>query len=875
MTVESQSGVRTHEKHSELASAEARMQLYIDERISREPSADVRTSDFFEQHATVRIAEGIARAAVSEVLRRNGSTKEAQASHAHPGRTEQTLELYKRDPSAELVNPADPEYKAKLEESVTEKIKTALLSIDSKERKHFLECLGVLYPELVKCLVLDDSYIDRVYEPHFDTVFDIALDWVMHPEEMDSTHIRVGFGGNQIVGNRIPAYVVGAFRTVEQIHDLYNKFTNWALINSLHDEIRDKELSQQASNLIGEALLEYDRSENGSKLHAAMEVPSAQLAVVMEIDNVGGKHVIPCEVTRGIVSKVYEQMTGSPPDMSMLSQEYRFSSKYPKIVVFNGANAAIYVNKMSRDQVVNTRDATQFFLRKYAEMFHPAVSDALVFQNDTDWTHHSVHSRMLLQYAAYLGRINPELMAQVSDKLAGFEEHHTLDGHLLVRGMPSYLAYAHIHPLIFMDGTTERDWAEKIPMHDAVDPVDAPKYTIYHQGRPERIFGVSRKIYSESATLSGYVDFLRNIQVALDVHTGDFHSVVWQNAQSLCDKANEKAPDNKKKPLNGFLVQAAANIVKNSPFKLEVLNYLKSEAFKTAEDSWVAWQDFCVQLRAQLPKEDPQELGDLIYALTLHQNDVVAFKKALTVARDKGERSHVAVLETHPIARMVSSQLGAVECQVRVGEVPVYYPVEGVDTEIYPTTALPCIDRYRTELEKVTKIEKRTTGTIRFLGKRLGELIEAADISETGYELNDSSAPLVDEVVSQVATNIGNQLVLWESLESNGQLKIEDVQVEFDASVEAVIATLTDRIDMGVGLRGLVLTKLYPQALKMVQERTALQMLTRKAGIQRALYDYKMILRDIDPDEAVAEQKYHLLIEEMNKYKKLDRRRIS
>src|SRR3989344_9220798 len=122
-------------------------------------------------------------------------------------RSRQTFEVF--DYVGNTENPAEAEY-VDVRTKIRRRMVESGIRLSMKEQEY----MGRLLPDLVKALVLDEQYIDKVHKKDLQPMFDVATDWFMHPEMIDRTHLRIGFGGEELVNSRAPAYIVPALETV-------------------------------------------------------------------------------------------------------------------------------------------------------------------------------------------------------------------------------------------------------------------------------------------------------------------------------------------------------------------------------------------------------------------------------------------------------------------------------------------------------------------------------------------------------------------------------------------------------------------------------------------------------------------------------------
>lgn len=457
------------------------------------------------------------------------------------------LEVY--DIQGESHTPQYDQYREQATKSVYEMLRS--LDVAKEEHHH----AGLLLPKIVEALILDDRYIDRVYEPDLPSIVGIAIDWFTHPEEIYQTHIRIGEGGESQLTSRRLAYETGALRSMEKVREMYARYTNYAIeheLNNRLDAVATSLFPKRSQKLERNAYIQsFQHKINIAKLRT-LEKRGVNIAVkfsldvsriddpdyadtvnaavgVPEMETFEGTMLALAE-TREILIDAWSSVFEEPIDFTNLKQKYHISDHVPTLVVFNASNAAIAINGKDADHVYETRDAAQRLLMNYVREFHPGLEEYILFQNDLPWTSEGEFAkRMLLGYRKDLLVRENGAVRKATEQLNLFAAHHRERGaDDTVFGFSPAEVYAILHHEFFADisSVNPGELRDAVPdigimdthftgvsvlngeMQEASFVHRTPKHVLYHQGPPEMVFGIYRNILREKDSLTGWTKWL-------------------------------------------------------------------------------------------------------------------------------------------------------------------------------------------------------------------------------------------------------------------------------------------------------------------------------------------------------------------------------
>lgn len=779
----------------------------------------------------------------------------------------QSLSTY--DKWGNLSNPADSENIDKFRAAVRATIDRVSSSLTTKEQEY----MSMMAPRLTQALVLDKRYIDKIYAEDLASAVNIPLDWFFNPDAIDQTHIRIGMGGEeQGVNSRVPAYLVSAARTVEQVKDVFDTQANFARLHELQD-------------VINEASPQTDREARKKKATEVSEWVSQRVKQIHDTRN--GKNpsdfvwneYIGLKVPKGstnaelaaALKEAWVQYTGQEADERELQQKYHYTEKLPKIVVFNAANAAIEINGMDAEKVYAVRDNSQKFIKAYIEKFHPELSDSLLFQNDKPWDEHDYYTQMLLMYTHDLiGQANGK-KKKVDERLEHFDAHHRRTGHHLL-GVSSSQLYADFHPHFFEDGQRTEQWSEKIPRPNIMEKVPTARNTIYHQGPPEIVFGAYRKLYSEGAKLSDFTEWLGKREAAANMPYGEIAESIQHRAQQLRaeDVAAGKAPQD----FRNYLGRAINTVISSKESRSTFIKQLGAPSFQNADDTETAWSEYASELKAKQPQEPAEQIAALRQELVVKSETLSGLKEKISLATQRNDMTQLKKLAEDPNLPLAAYPISRAELTVQVGENPVYYNVAYADTIVAPEYEPPTMERYNTAVSATEMRGKRLKGTTSVTNRELRAMIEeqagAWTIFSEGID-DYASGSIKDEWLQQAseqATADLSQIYSDVDVTETGGATSEEVMERMHKLLRQYSQNLIERVVKVTGLdneqaAAFISKQIVPSVTAKATEQIATQNAVELAKLQAARADYKLLLADIDPKNPVAaEAKYHTLLEE-------------
>ncbi len=801
-------------------------------------------TDYFHQVGDINVTETVVDRSIARIFQRDKQ---------NGLRTQQSLGAY--DTYGKVSNPSEGTFPAKLRQEAIQliEVKTPRLSTEEKEY------MGLLLPSLVEALVLDEDHIDKIYNKDISSVPKIALDWFLRPEEIEQTHIRVGFGGEEVVNSRAPAYIVPALTTLERVKTAFGRYTNWAIHHELCTTVGD---SEEVNNWIGQKIRETvgpKTHEDGREFTQDDYLEEIQLARHLPIDG-----------TRGILQDAWKESTGENPDMDALAQKYHFTDKLPKIVVFNASHAAIEIDRMDKEKTLAARDETQRLLKTYAEKFHPDVAQNLVFENDLPWDQHDYYTKMLTLYVSnIIDNENGEKKA-VEEKLYQFGQHHQRDQDGPLMGMERSDLYGKLHVFFFEDPFTATSWAEKIPTPNVMErPHGSPRNVIFHQGNPEIKFGLYRKIASEKANLSGFVKWLNQRQ-SLAFDGSNLAQEVLVQAQELHTISNGKRDF---KSCLGEVINETTR--KNTSVKSIFFEFIGSGVFQDAEDKEEAWEKFAARLEHDVAFINREESQMLIEKLMERQETMRSLTIAVNLAKQKDDDETLVKLYNTPEGQEVSSERNRLECVTPQGTIPVYYPLANADSIVWPQQETPSLERYVSKLENARKKQKRLEGTIGFTETKIispiinheqdGWTLLASGLNDYVKTSLNSNGAQTHEWLRRDSKTLQNLYLQVDGMEKDGY-KDEEIIDKLQNSVREIVEARAGELAQSAHVElsaaiNFASQQLMPDVVKKARKQTLQEAAAEVSKATAVLKDHRSILADIDPDEEVAERKYNELLQ--------------
>lgn len=420
----------------------------------------------------------------------------------------------------------DPEYRERLEQRVSELIKDSLALFPPEERVFHLTWYSLVVPRLVSAIVQDERLVNRIYEDDVFGLFKMCTDWYLNPKEVHRTHFRVGYGGSEYYTPRVPAYLVPPLNVIKDIRYLGRRLGVQAAFETIYEVADQRGFSREYIALtIKDRLKEY--YAKGKEYHDYLradlrDLPEEEIIdhiirTIQEVDY--PKHdfnalaerdsfdVVPVgHLLESVFPSLFVEMFGVRPNIEDILERFHIPTEPPTLVVFNGSEAAIAINKMDPSRVRMTRDTVRIVLREFVERYGHA---RVIFQNDKPLGDIPPQDVLLLQYINELVQSHPDLSADADAHLAGFAAHHRKNGIKAVFGMPPHRAYAALHPLLFGDATRTSDPTQKLSTDGLMEPIEPSRWNVTFQGPPEAIFGVYRKIWQQYANRDHLLQWLK------------------------------------------------------------------------------------------------------------------------------------------------------------------------------------------------------------------------------------------------------------------------------------------------------------------------------------------------------------------------------
>ncbi len=770
---------------------------------------------------------------------------------------------------------------AELHAETTKLITDSTRTLGQTEAQKHLNRMGYLLPELVRALVLTSEDISNIYQRDLLSCVEIAIDWFNNPELIEQTQIRIGMGGEEVVNARTPAYIVSGLKTLERIQEASQGYSVWAINHELFDRaaerivLKDPEAQKKAREVKRKEIESWtwDRM-----IEKKPELADKQTKVVMDGDTektvqvAPDLHLLPHQEAMQILESAWEQFLGISLDADMVAQlqtDYHFSTQLPKLVIFNAANAAIHINGMDEEKVLSARDQTQQLLRSYVQRYHSTLADSLEFQNDTPWETHDFATRMQLLYARDLVRSFDGKRERAQKILDDFGTHHrklhaTRNGGYTdnIFGMTPSEAYAMLHFFFFADPQVHVDPGQKMPPANIMEPASVSRHVIYHQGTPELVFGVFRKLVAENATIDGFLAWIDNRLLLANQPVDTIAAKVLELAQGGTLKG--------KTPF-ALLFQAINIACKESPSARQFLSDMAlSDTIKHSDDPLVEWAKVVADLSKNKPaKEDIPQLEAL--KIQLDQDRTNRVNKRIEINQAHGTRNLELLeqLTNDPLVLRMFYPLTHLETVIRVGAgVPTYYVAEGVDSVVYPTFTPLNFEGYGKAIQAAEAKYARLKKTTQFVNKQLG----------SGSLPEGATVTLPQEMSRQFATAIRREYDEIEAIEAQGgQGNIEEVKArlailrrQMKESLRSVLkydGPLVERSDDIPHLeneeenRAQNFSK-WTDAIINDVARTATQAMLEEQNskifkLSEVASDIHTLLRDIDPDPQTAAAEYN------------------
>ncbi len=467
--------------------------------------------------------------------------------------------------------------------------KLAAEATTPEERKLKTEMLGMVLPDFIRALVLDGEFIDHIHADDISNIVDIALDWFLHPELVSLTQIKIGFGGNEEANSRMPAYPISAIRTAERVQETFGRHRNWALLKELYKLTEKSEDIRQALELHTEEFLFVKRQDDAS-------IPTHDSSTYSEFvrDELANCQYVRVQDVTMILLKTFAAL-GHPlteKEQVSLAQKYHFTDQTPTLVFFNAAHAAITINSMNREAVLQTREYNKALITAYMSEFHPDLPMP-IFQNDRDWSEHDSFTKLMILYAQFVIESHRDEMGGVDDQLESFEANHRQNAKSTHYGMNPAKIYGSLHPYFFGDSPNTES-GDQLPFNNVMTPLFQPRHIVGHQGVPEVTFGVYRDVFKRHANLRDLVEWLKRTenlsktslsQLAIEVDTKVMEAETPSYGKRLIDYITKK-------------VMPEANIVSTSKNKLlEKAKHLRNE--ENSEVARQEWLSFCAELQSE------------------------------------------------------------------------------------------------------------------------------------------------------------------------------------------------------------------------------------------------------------------------------------
>lgn len=806
--------------------------------------AVVSRQRYFEEMGGRSNVENASRRCVARLIQRNSPSGKIQ-------RPLLTYDSYGEN----IQNPAEEEYRLQLESKVASIIQEKTLHLTIEEKQY----MGMVLPELVSALALDEQFISKIYERDLTSPIKIALDWFLHPEDIDQTVFRVGFGGEAVVNSRTPAYLVPSLQTIERVKTVFATHSNWALHHELHER-RGGVNADRINDYVAQRIAEEINSTNGN--NEDLLTQTDYLEEIQLARKLSPQH------TRMILQDAWMIFLGEIPDMEELGKKYHFTNKLPKLVAFNAANAAIEIDGMDREQVITARNQTQKLLKTYMDTFHPDLSGCLKFQNDKEWNKHDPYTRLLILFLREFIDRHDGKIETIDETLTQFGQHHQRTKDKLIMGIPAPKLYAILHREFFEDPFQAEEWNEKLPKSQIMEATGfIPKHVIFHQGEPEIKFGAYRKLISEKVTASEMLRWLEQRKTLISMGYETVAEEITTFANMLFESSKGK------RDYRSCLGEAFKRVCKDRvSIKTYFTSLLGSATFQEAQDQKKAWEEYTYRLKQEAALEVPEEIQLVIDQLTAHRATIQTFYDEIdrSLAHDS---SRLPSLSERSEAEFVSNPQTRLEWVLTVGRIPVYYPLKDIDPIVWPAREVSSLEKYKDKLAQAEARKKRLEGTIKFAVSKVIPPALASD--NNGWSV---LAGGIDQFVSNAISH--QTLQAWmhaDALTLKGLYEqVDDLEMNglpYDGILEALTRGVSNlvsrRAEHLMSITGLT----YDQAHIFVSQimkssplvTEANQRLGQDVEVDRVkatdvLWDYQLLLSDIDSDLLKAEDRYNQML---------------
>ncbi|MGB4965950.1 MAG: hypothetical protein WBO77_02490 [Microgenomates group bacterium] len=752
------------------------------------------------------------------IFQRNGTKTNPNGTKIK--RTEQSLGIY--DLLGQTSNAAEGDYADNLRGEIkkTIKDKTGLMTHEERQRA------TMVLPSLVGALLLNEKFVDKAYAKSLPASVEVALDWFINPDIVDQTHIRVGFGGEEVTNSRAPAYIIPALETQRRVRDTFTRYGNWAIHHEMVERIKEstsqtpdhqRDVIAQANAAIADRLAALDPGQNKKTPSELME----------EIYNITSDHGIPGQIKRSVLLDTWQDVFGEPLDVEQLERKYHFTNKVPKLVIFNAANAAIEVDGMDRERVTGARDTTQALLQKFAESFYPEMGDSIMFQNDKPWDNHDYYTQMMVMFSRYLTSKRSNI-GGVWKNLDRFGAHHQRANKnaRVIDGMSPAETYGSLHAFFFQDPLETRNPSELLPDPGIMEPVDNPRHVIFHQGPPEIQFGALRKVWAQDAGAKAFVDWMK--------WRRDYADVLQSTAQEILNESQVLDPSE-------FGSQARRKI-NSAHKKVQSLLVGMIESVEHDPDPIGAWERQMAEIRLF----DSEFSTPLIDGLNALRTEIGKRNDAIQVAVARNDGSFGQLISDEIGQNVIRQTRNAVELTVSVGTIPVYYPLKGVDREVDAQSPNPTLADYEDYLAQTTSKTKRMKGTMVYVSDKL--LPESEQLADADAQ---PQAP-VDEPSTIAAIK-----ALYDEVEAHEQV----IADEGRSATEDELAQMTAFLQESVAIISEQSCSSTRQIFQQAHSEILRDRAVAESKAQAVMHDFKLLLQAIDADPHVAEQKYGELLD--------------
>lgn len=790
---------------------------------------------------------------------------------------------------------AAEDFKQQVNQTISESV--ALLS----ERE--LDYFGMLVPQFVQAIASSEKYVDEVYQKDTLSIVKIAIDWFMHPEEVKKTHIRIGFGGEEIVNSRLPAYIVPALHMLEDLKKINGHYINWAMLNALQDTVggnRAQDINTFMVNGISQAINQGGKTAGFDKyIEQKVAAKKSQYKKAKQFDEVGEKQkavleemeenkFLTTEQARIIIIDAWTSLAGKPPEMKELQKLYHFTDGLPKIVAFNAAHAAIEIDRMDANRVIPARDNSQKLLRAYVSEFHPDLVNQLAFQNDIPWSQLSHHAKMQLLFAHELIDTYDGEKEEVETRLAKFGKHHRRNLTNTILGMPISEAYGAAHAFFFQDPYAVTAWDEKLPNPQMMEyvqttsgEIDIPRNIVFHQGPPEKEFGVYRKLFSENATTTLFLDWLKRRQkrAKFESDTQLYFDVlatqIFEQAKIIQQDGDVKGGFTACVGKAIYFKEKTSDAVgvcadpKTMAAKQEFFRFMNTDRFKNAKNQEAEWLLYVGELTVDKPWETPEEIEEVVSKMKKYQERMKQVEDRVHILRQRedDESTEALIASQGTEFQEVINPRNKLELVVSVGNLPTYYHFEPTDSVIWPTTEPVMGQKYIDAKDRVARFYGvGTTVTDQVAVNLLKEqemqgwsvfsdgitaFIKDSIPEEHFLKLIDTDKKALEQTYSAIIqmeyASIDHDAILFE-LDKRVRALVEERA--------ASISELTKGIDHAAAL--FYVTKFYLPALNNIMMTDLAAEQFKVVSAQR---DFQLMMEDIAPDNPLdAERHYNELL---------------